>query len=64
MPAPLASLLATYAGLVLLGGRAGDLLGRRPMLVAGAGTGRLALVRGSPRCPAANRQPKSSSQGK
>ena len=49
MPAPPASLLATYAGLLLLGGRAGDLLGRRPMLVAGAGTGRLALVRGSPR---------------
>ncbi|MFY9667046.1 MAG: hypothetical protein WAK44_03795 [Trebonia sp.] len=48
MPAPPASLLATYAGLPL-GGRAGDLLGRRPMLVAGAGTGRLALVRGSPR---------------
>ena len=31
----LSGYLVTYGGLLLLGGRAGDLLGRRPMLVAG-----------------------------
>jgi MFS family permease len=31
----LSGYLVTYGGLLLLGGRAGDLLGRRPLLVAG-----------------------------
>ena len=33
----LSGYLVTYGGLLLLGGRAGDLLGRRRLLVAGTG---------------------------
>jgi MFS family permease len=58
----LSGYLVTYGGLLLLGGRAGDLLGRRRLLVAGTAV----LPSPSPSCAAAarcSRFPSSASKG-
>jgi MFS family permease len=56
----LSGYLVTYGGLLLLGGRAGDLLGRRPLLVGGTTLFAACSLAGGPgrgrghagRCPA------------